>query len=1690
MPRSRSTSRPPKRGRSQSATRKKTKRASSVKDKASSREKTEFLRKLDLPNMAMAMEQSLPEKLRPLFRQVKHWHEKVKSLESQGVPSTNEELKQAYALKYSALDKLLDDYKIRLEESTPTYRERTTVETPVQRVNGRPKDLVRDVEKMIQKKSKHGGRGVPQGDEEQYQFILEDLTKDNLYAAWFLKKFHMDTDDFKKWVRRHSKTERHDMFKKIEQQTELYRKTDEAEVIRDREKKEAKKLSAEEQRRIRTHRQPSVDPEARESRAVSITPAAGPAAPPPLPPPIPTVKVPPPAKPIHPSNAGMLAQNTMPRNDRSDREDGRLRRLIRIIGTTMNDLAVDSEKATRFGEWDALRDRWMRLNDEDLQHALANFEKHRRTYGYGPLAELRLEKFEPKYYQTTAEKIKYASLKNDTDEIWNEMNEARRAPRKPTTSEVYGRTRDHYLTLQTKLEEAVRALDQYGADSGYPILAEKYKKLVQENPFPLMAEWNVQAPPPEAPIPVDTLSKKALTERLRSWSAARDPLDIDHPIGWHPAPSKSRERDLQKRLIAMYKKYATPEQLAVLPQILEKFTSVAQLENILKRKWTPHLEPGSTAGKPIDLTISREPYVAPTPAFAAPTVPQPVVLSEPLKAKLVTTGTPPSAAFIASLKTMELKDLEHLVAIKDSAERKAVVALHNVTTPEEWEFQGFGTQDNFRRLLVNLYELKGEIEAMQNEIGARKSVPITALRHVGTTPLQPPTPPPPQARTVEQLEAEKQVAKMDKALKKHENDMNFNIATAVNIIQDPTHDPTNPKTVKRMTNLSTNYQFFRDEYERLMKERNKYAGTHQIPSVVPTKYLDFKDQVDASIQGYGVSTAQATPPVAPRPLSPPGRTPPTPQPTPKKKKKGMAGTAVPLTGGGQPAKHPMAPPPPSPTHVPPPKAPSSATPSQVIYDPTQVYAPSGTVVLDPMPVKPVYDKTKDSKYNATIASYGSLSGGSLKAEMEEIDRYIKYCGKLSVWAYSSRNTMRSNLEKEGKASSDALKEANDKWKPLIDAIGKRRDDATTKETELLQYRDNLLQTHESEFTDAHGGRWRAGGHYDHHRGRSRSRRQFGAAAKYYDDPYGPTFSSRHVPPNTNEGSVYYNSGYPMQYPSGPQERPAYGYPLPYAHASGPFDSLSGHSVNHTYGYQYPNYHYASSAGQYGKTKPPVMPPPTASPMPVGVKHRRKHYTTYSAINPMFKVGPANFPGMTEIGKRPTRGPEESSSSEDEDTTKDRTGYASNTGEEYMVRPTKSMDPDAWITDSMAPALGWISPEEHQLMSSLMPIITQDEDQDPHPVFNDLIQGWKNPDLELRAFHSGAKFRPSHERRAMKTAAILGAHALSKRPNHEMVHAMLQHVLQSQNGGNSLRHSLKRMHAAGFFGNAWNRVKNVASKIKTALTPAPNLGSRILQGVGGLAQKAGIYSPDWVASIPGEFPNHYPGHNFTGPGTKAEERIAMGIKPVNAVDAGSMAHDLAYNKLHREYDADHDLEKAHRATRAADIELLNTVLNLSPDQIPTDGSQAAVAASMRAKMLAEDKGLLDKGKFSLAAASFDNWRKIAHHLKSTDTLSKAEHRELKRVLSRRSRSGKFTPLKRHRSRSASHSTSRSRSRSASKEPTMKETGVLKPPPRDGRRGRSAKRVDLRSPSENSAAKRRRKRASTPAPPKVLRRGDDE
>lgn len=41
--------------------------------------------------------------------------------------------------------------------------------------------------------------------------------------------------------------------------------------------------------------------------------------------------------------------------------------------------------------------------------------------------------------------------------------------------------------------------------------------------------------------------------------------------------------------------------------------------------------------------------------------------------------------------------------------------------------------------------------------------------------------------------------------------------------------------------------------------------------------------------------------------------------------------------------------------------------------------------------------------------------------------------------------------------------------------------------------------------------------------------------------------------------------------------------------------------------------------------------------------------------------------------------------------------------------------------------------------------------------------------------------------------------------------------------------------------------------------------------------------------------HLPGHNFTGPGTRLQERLLRGDKPINQLDSAARDHDVAYSK---------------------------------------------------------------------------------------------------------------------------------------------------------------------------------------------------
>ena len=97
-------------------------------------------------------------------------------------------------------------------------------------------------------------------------------------------------------------------------------------------------------------------------------------------------------------------------------------------------------------------------------------------------------------------------------------------------------------------------------------------------------------------------------------------------------------------------------------------------------------------------------------------------------------------------------------------------------------------------------------------------------------------------------------------------------------------------------------------------------------------------------------------------------------------------------------------------------------------------------------------------------------------------------------------------------------------------------------------------------------------------------------------------------------------------------------------------------------------------------------------------------------------------------------------------------------------------------------------------------------------------------------------------------------------------------------------------------------------------------------------------------------SRFPGslHNFSGPGTHLRERLARGDKPVNDVDAVSEGHDMAYQ-----------FARTPQQVREADQVAIAGWQRTHDDPVV---ARAAITA-FRAKMKAEDLGLLDPLKFS-------------------------------------------------------------------------------------------------------------------------------
>jgi hypothetical protein len=94
-----------------------------------------------------------------------------------------------------------------------------------------------------------------------------------------------------------------------------------------------------------------------------------------------------------------------------------------------------------------------------------------------------------------------------------------------------------------------------------------------------------------------------------------------------------------------------------------------------------------------------------------------------------------------------------------------------------------------------------------------------------------------------------------------------------------------------------------------------------------------------------------------------------------------------------------------------------------------------------------------------------------------------------------------------------------------------------------------------------------------------------------------------------------------------------------------------------------------------------------------------------------------------------------------------------------------------------------------------------------------------------------------------------------------------------------------------------------------------------------AYKKLVEYPNTAPSFPGEI--HFPGHNYTGPGTQIEARLERGDKPVDEVDAIAKEHDIDYLNASK---MNGTKEEKAAAIQAADEKMISSLRGLSSNSI--------------------------------------------------------------------------------------------------------------------------------------------------------------
>lgn len=100
--------------------------------------------------------------------------------------------------------------------------------------------------------------------------------------------------------------------------------------------------------------------------------------------------------------------------------------------------------------------------------------------------------------------------------------------------------------------------------------------------------------------------------------------------------------------------------------------------------------------------------------------------------------------------------------------------------------------------------------------------------------------------------------------------------------------------------------------------------------------------------------------------------------------------------------------------------------------------------------------------------------------------------------------------------------------------------------------------------------------------------------------------------------------------------------------------------------------------------------------------------------------------------------------------------------------------------------------------------------------------------------------------------------------------------------------------------------------------------------------------------------HFPGHNFTGPGTRLEERLERGDEPVNRVDELSLHHDIRYQTIERNSTDDGLFNfVSDYETINADVKFIGGAIEIavSPSSTMEERVQAALVGSLMTVKLA-------------------------------------------------------------------------------------------------------------------------------------------